>query len=126
MGRVCVRARVLGCTWIIKWRCDIASLSFPFWAAARRGPALPEDLAMAARAGLRGCGAAARPAPARRLRGCGAEAACLRRPPWLPGDVLQNESAAALSRLIKMKMARHMSGRNWSSAPLPVWQACSI
>lgn len=31
------------------------------------------------------------------------------------GDILQNESAAILSRLITMKMARPLSGRNWSS-----------
>ena len=83
---VCVHARacVLGCTWIIKWRCDIFFLFFPFCAVARSGPALMKDLSTAML--QRAVRVQPTPPPPRRTRGCTeAVAACLRLPPWLPG-----------------------------------------
>lgn len=79
---VCARARVLGCTWIIKWRCDIFFLSLlccgPQWTCSQEGP-LHGHVEGAARV-------QPTPPPPRRTRGCTeAVAACLRLPPWLPG-----------------------------------------
>ena len=56
---VCARARVLGCTWIIKWRCDIFFLSLlccgPQWTCSQEGPLHSHVEA--------GCAGAAHPAP---------------------------------------------------------------